>query len=66
MRLSLLHGGGDLRWFDKLEHEDQVAILAYHRAQERPATSGAGGNLDSRVVKGTSAGRAFFLGGGGG
>ena len=41
------HGGGDLDWFHKLGHEQQVAVLAATRARQ-PAS------------KGTASGRAFW------
>lgn len=35
MTLSLRYGAGDLRWFDHLSREDQIALLGYERAEKR-------------------------------
>jgi hypothetical protein len=31
LRLSLRYGAGDVRWFERLDREDQIAVLALER-----------------------------------
>lgn len=41
IRLSLRYGGGDLHWFERLSHDDQVLLMSYLEAtatQAKPRT----------------------------
>ena len=40
MRLSLLHGGGDIHWFERLDRDDQIAVMAYDRSRQPAKKSG--------------------------
>lgn len=78
MALSLRHGGGDLRWFDKLPREDKVRLVAHYQVQaaetRKPARGGRGGSGappagdEPKFLRGvnfaTPGAKAFWVGGG--